>query len=86
MLLKTAAGTVKAKIELEDVYSGFNVYDDSSIKEQLNAVTNPCFLEKGSYKLEIAEIFKGSKYKDTVLGESMVYSAFRRIVYTDSGR
>ena len=69
MLLKTAAGTVKAKIELEDVYSGFNVYNDSSIKEQLNAVTNPCFLEKGSYKLEIAEIFKGSKYKDTVLGE-----------------
>ena len=67
MLLKTAAGTVKAKIELEDVYSGFNVYDGSIW--QLNAVKNPCLLEKGAYRLEIADVFKGSKYDDTVLGE-----------------
>ena len=67
MLLKTAAGNVKAKIELEDLYSGFNVYDGSIW--QLNAVKNPCLLEKGVYRLEIADVFKGSKYDDTVLGE-----------------
>ena len=67
MLLKTAAGNVKAKIDLEDVYSGFNVYDGSIW--QLNAVKNPCLLEKGAYRLEIADVFKGSKYDDTVLGE-----------------
>ena len=68
MLLKTAAGTVKEKIELEDVYSGFGVYD-GSVKEHLNAVKNPRLLEKGAYRLEIADVFKGSKYDDTVLGE-----------------
>ena len=42
---------------------------DGSVKEHLNAVKNPRLLEKGAYKLEIADVFKGSKYDDTVLGE-----------------
>lgn len=68
MLLKDDKG-ISRKLEFVDAYSGFPEGFEKTGSYPANAIKNPSFLKAGSYKMEIDEVYKGTKYDDTVLGE-----------------
>lgn len=68
--LKKADDTLYSRIDLLDKYSG--TYAEVDL-ECANAVLNPVIMDKGTWRLEIADVYKGTQFDDTVLGEVWFY-------------
>ena len=68
MKLSSSNGTA-ATLDFEDYYAGFSSEMYPFNKNRYNTIKNPQILEPGTYKMQIEEVYKGSKYDDTVLGE-----------------
>lgn len=58
----------KAILNFADLFPEFeNHWTNDRIS--MNAVKNPVFLKKGTYRMQIESVYKGKKWDDTVLGE-----------------
>lgn len=68
MRLSNSRGKTLATLEFADLFPEF-VNRWTNDKIAVNAVRNPLFLEKGSYRMTIESVYKGRKWSDTVLGE-----------------
>lgn len=70
MNLMSSKGKV-CTLNFRDEYSGFQIFPDGRgyVKPEANSVVNPRVLKPDTYKLVIEDVYKGSKYDDTVLGE-----------------
>ncbi len=81
MKLSSSKGNI-CTLRFRDEYSGFEYCADNQIekKYKANSVVNPQILKPDSYRMEIAEIYKGTKYDDTVLGEVWFMELDRGIV------
>ncbi|MBO4386841.1 MAG: hypothetical protein J5817_07485 [Treponema sp.] len=68
MTLLKSSGKEKAIVNFADLFPKFSNWF-SSQRIAVNAVRNPLFLEKGTYRLRLDSVYKGTKWDDTVLGE-----------------
>ena len=68
MTLTDSSGRTKAAVEFADLFPEFYNWH-SPERIAVNAVKNPLFLEKGTYRLRLDRVYKGTKWDDTVLGE-----------------
>ena len=68
MTLTDSSGKTKAAVEFADLFPEFYNWH-SPERIAVNAVKNPLFLEKGTYRLRLDGVYKGEKWDDTVLGE-----------------
>lgn len=69
MLLIDSADKTEATLQFADLFPEFYSELGNGEMIYLNAVRNPLFLEKGTYRLQIDSVYKGKKWDDTVLGE-----------------
>lgn len=69
MLLIDSEGKTETTLQFADLFPEF--YSELGNGEMIyvNAVRNPLFLQKGTYRLQIDSVYKGKKWDDTVLGE-----------------
>ncbi len=69
----TGTNGTKAALNFRDFYAGGihapGMPGGLNRRYYFNAVENPVILPPGSYRMEIAEVYKGTKYDDTALGE-----------------
>lgn len=68
------------KLKFRDLYAGFRLSTTDLYRNKFNAIENPVILDAGTYKMEIAEVYKGTKYDDTVLGEIWFYEISGRLL------
>lgn len=68
MAISGSDGKRLATLQFADLFPEF-VNGWTSDRIALNAVRNPLFLERGTYRMTIEDVYKGSRWDDTVLGE-----------------
>lgn len=74
MTLQNCSTKEKIILNLTDVYAGFPTFgENEKIWISKNSNSNLCFLYPGTYRLYINDVYKGTKWDDTVLGEVWFY-------------
>ena len=68
MTLSDSSGKTSLKLDFADLFPLFKAELEPDLIN-INAVRNPVFLEKGTYRMTIDSVYKGERWDDTVLGE-----------------
>ena len=75
MSLKNISTGEKKDLNLKDIYAGEKNYGETQrMWITCNANKNPSILMPGTYRMYIKNVYKGTKWDDTVLGEVWFYN------------